>query len=218
MYFSSSVTDNEQNGSLAVSNGRDIVPSINKLLDLPFVVKVATKDWHPVDHISFASNHTGKKPFTDFATVINPSNASERYETRLWPDHCIQHTKGAELIPELDMKKIDKVVEKGQRKEVEMYSAFYDPLENPRVSDSGLAGVLKEKGVTDIFVVGLAFDYCVKSTAVDAAKEGFKTFVVAEGTRMVDASQWDEVKEHLKSKGVDVVSMDGEEVAKVGNV
>ena len=113
------------------------------------------------------------------------------------------------------MKQIDKVVEKGQVKEVEMYSAFYDPLEKPRVSDSGLAGVLKEKGVTDVFVVGLAFDYCVKCTAVDAAREGFRTVVVAEGTRAVDPSTWDQVKEELKAKGVDVVSMEGKEVAKV---
>lgn len=201
-----------------MANGRDIIPTVNKLLDLPFIIKIATKDWHPADHISFASNHVDKKPYTDFTTIINPSNASEKYETRLWPDHCIQHTKGAELIPELDAKKVDKVVEKGQVKEVEMYSAFYDPLEKPRVSDSGLAGVLKERGVTDVYVVGLAFDYCVKCTAVDAAREGFRTVVVAEGTRAVDASKWDEVMEDLKFKGVDVVSMGDDEVAKITNV
>jgi nicotinamidase-related amidase len=191
---------------------------VNKLISLPFATIIATKDWHPADHISFASNHSGKKPFTDFTTIINPSNPSETYETRLWPDHCIQNTKGAELIPELDMTNIDTVVEKGQRKEVEMYSAFYDPLENPRVSDSGLAGVLKKDGITDVFVVGLAFDYCVKCTAVDAAREGFRTVVVAEGTRAVDSSAWDEVVEGLKDKGVDVVSVEGEEVAKVRNI
>src|SRR5271170_205 len=84
--------DNKQNGSLAVTNGRDIIPTVNKLLDLPFVIKIATKDWHPADHISFASNHTDKQPFTDLTTIINPSNAAETYETRLWPDHCIQNT------------------------------------------------------------------------------------------------------------------------------
>jgi nicotinamidase-related amidase len=116
------------------------------------------------------------------------------------------------------MSKIDKVVEKGQVKEVEMYSAFYDPLEKPRVSDSGLAGVLREKGVTDVYCVGLAFDYCVKCTAVDAAKEGFKTYVVGEGTRAVDPSVWEEVKGELRGKGVEVVSLDGEAVARVGKV
>jgi nicotinamidase-related amidase len=188
---------------------------VNKLLDLPFAIKIATKDWHPTDHISFASNHAGKKPFVDFTTIINPTNASETYETRLWPDHCIQNTPGAELVPELDVKKVDKVVEKGQRKEVEMYSAFYDPLEKPRVSDSGLAGVLKEKGVTDVYVVGLAADYCVKATAVDAAKEGFKTCIVEEGTRPVDEGLWKEVQGELTPKGVKVVNFSGEEVGKV---
>ena len=114
------------------------------------------------------------------------------------------------------MSKIDKVVEKGQVKEVEMYSAFYDPLEKPRVSDSGLAGVLKEKGVTHVYCVGLAFDYCVKSTAIDAAKEGFKTYVVGEGTRTVDPTVWEPTKAELSAKGVEVVSVNGEEVARVG--
>jgi len=209
------ISNSKQNGSLAVSDGRDIIPAVNMLLGLHFVIKVATKDWHPADHISFASNHTGKQPFTDFATIINPSNASERYESRLWPDHCIQNTKGAELVPELDIKKVDTILEKGQAKDVEMYSAFYPPLEKPRVSDSGLAGVLKEKGVTDVYVVGLAFDYCVKCTAVDAASEGFKTVIVAEGTNAVDPSTWDVVKAELKAKGVEVVNIDGEEVAKI---
>jgi nicotinamidase-related amidase len=201
-----------------VTNGREIIPTVNKLLDLPFVIKIATKDWHPQNHISFASNHVNKKAYIDFTTIINPSNPAETYETRLWPDHCVQGTKGAELIHELDMSKIDKVVEKGQVKEVEMYSAFYDPLEKPRVSDSGLVGVLREKGVTDVYCVGLAFDYCVKCTAVDAAKEGFKTYVVGEGTRAVDPSVWEEVKGELKGKGVEVVNCDGDEVARVGKV
>jgi len=153
----------------------------------------------------------------DFTTVINPSNPAETYETRLWPDHCIQGTHGAELIPELDLEKVDKVVEKGQRKEVEMYSAFYDPLEKPRCSDSGLAEVLREKGVSDVYVVGLAFDYCVKATAMDAAKEGFKTWVIKEGTRAVDAGHWDAVVGDLRAKGVQVVGLDGEEVKRVGS-
>jgi len=202
-------------GSLAVPNGRDIIPTVHKLLDLSFVLKVATKDWHPADHISFASNHTGKKPFTDFTTIINPSNPDESYESRLWPDHCIQKSPGAELISELDMSKIDKIVKKGERKEVEMYSAFYDPLEKPRIADSGLAGLLKEKRVSHVYVVGLAADYCVKATALDAAKEGFITRIVEEGTRAVDASEWNECKKELDGKGVRVVSVDDEEFEKI---
>jgi len=201
-----------------VPHGRDVIPTVSTLLSLPFTIKIATKDWHPQDHISFASNHPGKQPYTDFATVINPANATETYATRLWPDHCVQGSRGAELIPELDAAKIDRVVEKGMRKEVEMYSAFYDPLERPRVSDSGLAGILRSKNVTDVYVVGLAADYCVKATALDSAKEGFRTFVVEEGTRAVDEKAWEGVKAELRQKGVSVISADGEELKKVGSL
>ncbi|EON96027.1 putative pyrazinamidase nicotinamidase protein [Phaeoacremonium minimum UCRPA7] len=207
--------DVDKNGALAVNEGRDVAPLINSLLSLPFVAKIATQDWHPADHISFASNHADKQPFVDFATVVNPDNASESYSTRLWPVHCVQNTTGAELIPELEADKVETVIKKGTDPRVEMYSAFYDPFEAPRVSDSGLAGVLKEKGVTHVYVVGLAFDYCVKCTAMDAAKEGFTTYVVEEGTRAVDAPKWEECKAELQQKGVVVVSADGPEVAKL---
>ncbi len=194
-----------------------MITTVNKLLSLPFVLKIATKDWHPQDHISFASNHAGKQPFIDTTIIVNPFNGTETYESRLWPAHCVQNTPGAELIPELDTSKVDEIIEKGQRREVEMYSAFYDPLERPRCSDSGLAEKLREKGVSDVFVVGLAFDYCVRATAVDSAKEGFRTVVVSEGTRAVDPEGWEKVVGELRERGVEVVSVDGEEVAKVGS-
>lgn len=133
-------------------------------------------------------------------------------------EDCTDVLVGAELIPELDIAKVDKIVEKGLRKEVEMYSAFYDPFESPRCSDSGLAGLLKEKGITDVYVVGLAFDYCVKSTAVDAAKEGFRTVIVEEGTSAVDPGNLGEVMKELQEKGVRIVKMDGDEVRRVGGV
>lgn len=88
----------------------------------------------------------------DFATIVNPENGEEKYESRLWPDHCVQHTKGAELIGELDVGKVDRVVEKGMDERVEMYSAFYTPFVNPRVADSGLAGVLHEVGLPVFFL------------------------------------------------------------------
>lgn len=204
------------NGSLAVAGGRDIATTVNELLSLPsFAVRIATQDWHPDDHISFAANHPGTQPFVDVTTVINPHNADEKYDTRLWPVHCVQNTKGAELIPELDVSKVDAVVKKGQDARVEMYSAFYDPFRNPRVSDAGLAELLKGKGVTHVYVVGLAYDYCVKSTAVDAASEGFTTYVVEEGTRAVDAATWSECTKGLEKDGVKVVRMDGEEVKRL---
>lgn len=200
-------------------DGRAISPLVNRLLRLPiWTVRVATKDWHPADHVSFASNHPGDlKPFVDSTTIVNPYNEHESYVSRLWPVHCVQGTPGAELVPELDASMVDKVVEKGTDARVEMYSAFYDPFVNPRVSDSGLLALLKEKDVTDVYVVGLAADYCVKCTAADAAAEGFKTFLIEEGTRAVDSAQWeDAVKKELSEKGVNVVSVQAGEVKRLG--
>ncbi|ORY57746.1 isochorismatase [Pseudomassariella vexata] len=202
-------------GSLAVKDGRDITETVNKLLALPFVLKVATKDWHPPDHISFASSHANKQPFTDSVMIKNPLNTAETYESRLWPVHCVQGTTGADLVPELHLTQIDKVIEKGMDKRVEMYSPFYDPFNEPRGSDSGLAGILKEKEISDVYVVGLAADYCVKNCAVDAAKEGFKTFIVEESTRAVDPDGWQDCKEEIKAMGVEIVNMKSPEVQRL---
>lgn len=202
---------------MAVPDGRETIAVVNQMLAMPqLVLRVATKDWHPPDHISFASNHPGKEPFVDFATVTNPLNPEEQsYRTRLWPDHCVQHTPGAELVPELDVKEIDKVIEKGTRKDVEMYSAFYDPFKNPRVSDSGLVDLLKEHKVTHVYIVGLAADYCVRCTAMDSLSEGFETYIVEEGTRAVDSNAWPTEKEQLLAAGVHIVHMDGVEVSRL---
>ena len=175
---------------------------------MQFDLKIATKDWHPVDHISFAANHPGAQPYTSTTTIINPTNPSETYETRLWPVHCVQNTPGAKLVPELNVDNIDRIVEKGQRKEVEMYSAFYDPLTKPRCIDSGLAEVLKEAGIERVYVVGLAADYCVKATALDAKTEGFKTFIVEDGTKAVDESTWETTKIEIEKAGVEIVRFD----------
>ncbi|KAH9894556.1 isochorismatase [Xylariomycetidae sp. FL2044] len=202
-------------GSLAVPEGRDVTPLINKLLEASFVVKIATKDWHPRDHISFADNHPGKQAYTDFARVVNPSNPSESYESRLWPVHCVQDTRGAELVPELEVAKIDKVIHKGTDSRVEMYSPFYAPFKLPRVCDSGLVGVLREHQVSDVYVVGLAADYCVKSAAVDAAAEGFQTYLVEDCTRAVNVAEWAGCKKEIEKSGVKVVSMDSPEVQRL---
>ncbi|KAL5345712.1 NAD(+) salvage pathway protein [Pseudogymnoascus australis] len=202
-------------GALAVPSAHSIIPALNTLLTYPFILKIATKDWHPAGHISFASSHAGKEAFTDFAIITNPQNPLEKYESRLWPDHCVQGTKGAELVGGWDAGKVDKVIEKGQMKEVEMYSAFYPPLSSPRVGDSGLAALLRGEGITDVYVVGLAADYCVAATAEDAVKEGFKACIVEEGTRPVVPGGWEEKKVELEGKGVRVVGMGGEEVGRV---
>jgi nicotinamidase-related amidase len=199
-----------QNGSLAVKGGRDIVPAINELLSLPFVVRIATKDFHPPDHISFASNHAPPKniPFKSTYRIENPLNPSEVEETLLWPDHCVQGTKGSELLPELDMDKVQHIVEKGQDKRVEMYSAFADPFTNPTVSRSNLAKLLHDAEVTDVFVAGLAADYCVHFTALDAHKEGFKTWVVEDATRAVTPEALPELYKKYVKLGIKLVQKD----------
>ncbi|CAI6334726.1 unnamed protein product [Periconia digitata] len=205
------------NGTLAVTDGRTIVPLLNELLDLPFVIKIATKDFHPQDHVSFASNHPppNNKPFVSMATIMNPQNPKESIESRLWPDHCVQGTPGAELLPELHVNKVHEVVEKGKDKRVEMYSAFADPFLNPCVVKSGLAKLLHDKGVTDVFVAGLAADYCVRYTALDSAKEGFKTRVVGEATKPVSPESMEEVLQEYTAAGVDVIEMSNDSIEKV---
>lgn len=205
------------NGSLAVPDGRAVIPVINALLAAPaLAVRIATRDWHPADHISFASNHAGnKQPYVDTCTVVNPSNATETYETRLWPVHCVADTPGAQLAAGLDLRRIDRVLDKGTDARVEMYSAFYDPLRRPRVSDSGLTDALRAADVTHVYVVGLAADYCVRSTAVDARAEGFVVYVVDEGTRPVDPAAWGQCRAELEAAGVRVVSKDGPEVRRL---
>ncbi|KAF2186478.1 Isochorismatase hydrolase [Zopfia rhizophila CBS 207.26] len=205
------------NGALAVGGGRDIVPTLNELLSLPFPIKIATKDFHPQDHISFASNHPSpnNKPFQSMITIKNPLNPEETQQTRLWPDHCVQGTKGSELLPELDISKVQHIVEKGQDKRVEMYSAFADPFTNPNVSRSKLAEILHKAGVTDVYVAGLAADYCVKFTALDARKEGFKTWVVGEATRAVDPSTLPDVYKEYEKAGVLLVGVEDEAIKKV---
>ena len=189
---------------------------MNELLSLPFILKVATKDWHPQDHISFASNHPppNNVPFETEIVITNPLNPAETQTTRLWPDHCVQGSQGAQLVPELDMSGIDHVVEKGQDSRVEMYSAFADPFLQPTVSRSKLAEILKEAEITHVYIVGLAMDYCVRFTAIDAAKEGITTYVIEEGTKAVNPTSWAAVKAEMEKAGVQIVTMGSDAVSK----
>lgn len=190
------------------------MPVVNQLLSLPFHLRIATKDWHPWNHISFASAHKppNNKPIESFVTITNPVNPKESVTTRLWPDHCIAGTSGSRLVGELDMSKIHHVVEKGQDPRVEMYSAFADPFET-HAAQSGLADLLRGEAVTDCYIVGLATDYCVKWTAIDAVKEGFRTYVVEEGVRGVDRKDSEKTKAEFARSGVTIVSIDGPELA-----
>ncbi|KAK4167233.1 Pyrazinamidase/nicotinamidase [Cladorrhinum sp. PSN259] len=205
-------------GALAVPQGRDIIPLINSLLSLPaFHLRIATKDWHPPSHISFAPNHgPSAVAFQDTTTVVNPNNPSEKYETRLWPIHCLQDSPGAALVSGLVTTKFNHVIHKGLDPRVEMYSAFYSPLREPKVSDSGLSQMLHSEGITDVYVVGLAADYCVRCTAEDARSEGFETYIIEEGTRAVDPAAWEGwARKEVESRGVRVVSVEGEEVKRL---
>ncbi|KAK4193231.1 Pyrazinamidase/nicotinamidase [Podospora australis] len=204
-------------GSLAVTLGRSLTPLINHLLTSSVLhLRVATQDWHPPNHISFASNHLAvgsKQPFVDSITIVHPDDPSKQYTTRLWPVHCVANTPGAALIPELSSHLFDIIIKKGQDPRVEMYSAFYDPL---RVSYSGLGDALRAKSITHVYVVGLAGDYCVRNTAVDASTEGFVTYIVEEGTKCVFPDGWAAVKKEMEqTSNVKVVSVDGPEVGRL---
>ncbi|KAL0058697.1 NAD(+) salvage pathway protein [Marasmius tenuissimus] len=208
------------NGSLAVRDGRSISTVVNNLLDHPFTLKVATKDFHPPNHVSFAVNHDppDNVPFKSSATIHNPYNYDEIDVTTLWPVHCVQGTPGSELVPELNVSKVDKIIVKGTDARVEMYSAFEAPFRHPLVKEasSGLTQLLKEKEITDVYVVGLAMDYCVKCTAIDAKKDGYDTFVVKEGTKAVGGEAgWEAAAKELAEQGIPLISVEGEELARV---
>ncbi|KAL1946472.1 hypothetical protein VTO73DRAFT_14576 [Trametes versicolor] len=202
-------------GALAVPGGREILPIINELLELPFVLKIATKDHHPPDHVSFASNHPNAQPFVSTTTITNPANPAETYETRLWPVHCVTGTPGNALVPALTLTRLDAVVEKGTDPRVEMYSAFRAPLRSPPLAaaTSDLEARLRAARVSHVFVVGLAGDYCVKASARDSAELGWRTYVVEEAVRSVGgAAAWAETVAELEGVGVTVVHADGKEV------
>ncbi|KAI9680974.1 MAG: NAD(+) salvage pathway protein [Trizodia sp. TS-e1964] len=206
------------NGMLAVPSGRALAAPINELLQMPWHLRIATRDFHPPSHISFAHNHPppDNVPFVSTTLIRNPLNADEVDESRLWPAHCVQGTPGAELIPELHRAQLDFVVDKGQDARVEMYSAFGDPFTSPPVATTELATLLREREVTHVFVVGLALDYCVKYTALHARREGWPTFVVEDATRAVDEAASGKTLGELVAAGVSIVRLDGPELKWVG--
>ncbi len=165
---------NGRGGALAVAGGHDIVSPI-KTLASRFAHVVLTQDWHPRGHISFATTHPGKEPFE---TIAAPYGAQA-----LWPEHCLQHTHGAELHPELDIPHAELILRKGYKRDLDSYSAF---VENDHTTPTGLAGYLRERGLKRLFVCGLAYDFCVRHTAVDGKQLGFETLVVEDASRAVD--------------------------------
>ena len=201
--------------------GRDTAPAINELLSLPFNLKIATKDFHPVDHVSFATSHEppNNKPFESSIKIPNPSNESQHHDIPLWPVHCVQGTKGAELIPEIEILKLDEVVEKGRDKRLEMFSGFSDVFGTKSVVSVNLdlATLLNNKNISHVYIVGVAGDFCVKYTALDARKEGFQVYAVEEGIRSIDpgASGWEAARKEMENAGVHIISQHGPDLAKV---
>ena len=161
-------------GSLAVPDGGAVIAPINALARR-FQHVVLTQDWHPAGHASFASSHPGKKPFE--TTQLS-------YGTQvLWPDHCIQGTRGAEIAKELDVPMAQMIVRKGYRPAIDSYSGF---MEADRTTPTGLTGYLRERGFKRVFCAGLATDFCVAWTALDARKASFETFVIEDASRGID--------------------------------
>ncbi len=180
-------------GPLAVPQGDKVVPLINNLQKYYDLV-VATQDWHPENHISFASNHPGKKPFDEI--TIN------RMPQTLWPDHCVQGTPGAELHPDLDTMKISAIFRKGMDPQTDSYSGFYD---NGHLISTGLSVYLKDKGVSEVHYCGLAGDICVYYTVLDSISEGFITTLIEAATRPLDQDAYTVKKIELEDIGVRII-------------
>jgi nicotinamidase/pyrazinamidase len=162
-------------GSLAVKDGHEVVPIVNRLARA-FPNVVLTQDWHTSDHISFASSHAGKKPFD-----VVPLHYGNQV---LWPEHCVQGTKGAEIHPDVTIPHAQLIIRKGYRQHIDSYSAFY---EADGKTPTGLTGYLKDRGITQCYFAGLATDFCVAWSAIDARKAGFGAAVIEDACRGIDA-------------------------------
>ena len=176
-------------GALAVKDGDTVIPVINEL-QKKFDLVVATQDWHPADHKSFASVHRGKKVFEEIILDGLPQV--------LWPDHCVQETDGAKFSSELDTKRIEAIFRKGMDKNIDSYSGFFD---NGKKKATGMAAYLKGRGISSIYVCGLAADYCVYFTALDGLELGFESTIIADATRAIDEENFKKILEDFKSKG-----------------
>jgi nicotinamidase/pyrazinamidase len=182
-------------GPLGVPLGDEVIRVANAV-SAKFDRVVATQDWHPPDHGSFAVNHPGKKP----GDVIDLNGLPQI----LWPVHCVRNTPGAAFASDLDTGRVARVFQKGTHPGIDSYSGFFD---NGRRQATGLGDYLKEQGVRDVYVLGLATDYCVKFTTLDAAELGFRTFLIEDGCRPVELQEGDDARavEEMKSAGVTII-------------
>ncbi len=180
-------------GALAVADGDSIIPVINAM-QVNFDLIVATQDWHPEEHQSFASQHPEQRLFE----VITWNGLPQV----LWPNHCVQGTYGAEFSKEWQSDLVAAIFRKGMDVEVDSYSGFYD---NDKRTTTGLLGFLRDKGVTEVYLCGLAADFCVYYTAVDAVDAGFKTYYLEFATRAIDAKGYADAKKIMLEKGIVMV-------------
>jgi nicotinamidase/pyrazinamidase len=183
-------------GALAVPEGDAVLPLVNALQPL-FDVVVATQDWHPPDHVSFAVNHPGKRA----GETIDVAGRRQI----LWPVHCVADSAGAALSAELDTDRIARVFHKGTDRLVDSYSALFDAAD---VQHTGLAAYLRERGVSEVYMCGLATDYCVKCSAIDARREGFNTHFIPDASRGIEAMPGDIARAigDMRRAGVEVVT------------
>ena len=184
-----------QGGALEVRDGDQVVPVANDTMK-KFSLVVATQDWHPANHGSFAANHPWRRP----GNVIQLNGLDQI----LWPIHCVQGSFGAEFVRELDTSLIQKVFVKGTDPQIDSYSCFFD---NAHLKDTGLGDYLKENGVDEVYILGLALDYCVRYSVLDALELGFKTYLVADGCRGVNLEEGDSDKaiSEMQEKGAIIV-------------
>ncbi|MGB7528542.1 bifunctional nicotinamidase/pyrazinamidase [Sphingobacterium cellulitidis] len=169
-------------GSLEVPKGDEIIPIINNI-QRDYDLVVASQDWHPQGHLSFASQHENKLPFE----IID----LDGLEQVLWPDHCIQESYGSQISEDLQTNRVEAIFRKGMDPKIDSYSAFYD---NGKRKDTGLAGYLKARNIDEVHVCGLAADFCVFFTAMDAISEGFKTSIISKATKAIDKGAFMEKK------------------------
>lgn len=181
-------------GSLAVTGGDQIIPIINTL-QTHFDLVLATQDWHPENHKSFASNHKSKNPYE-----LSELNGSPQI---LWPDHCIQGTHGAALSASLYQNRIEAIFRKGMDWEIDSYSGFYD---NNRRKNTGMAGYLKERGIKSLYLCGLAADFCVYYTALDGLDLGFEVTIIEDATRAIHQEGYQAARDTFTSKNGHIVT------------
>ncbi len=180
-------------GTLEVTNGDQVIPVLNQI-QKKFDLVVATQDWHPPDHGSFASNHKGKNPFD--TTMLGG------LDQILWPDHCVQGKKGSEFSSQLNIHAVEAIFRKGTDPGIDSYSGFYD---NGKKKSTGLADYLRGRGVNHVFVGGLAADFCVGFTVLDALELGFHTFLIEDATRPIDKKGWEKMKQSITEKGGKII-------------